>query len=87
MWAFARAGLDMPRVSGDQARMGNVTSVWNLSPGDLVAWSGHVAIWLGGGRIIEAARPGTTVRIREFGNSFDAGAWGVSLDYSELPRL
>lgn len=85
--AFARAGYAMPRFSGSQHRMGNPAPLSSLSPGDLVAWPGHVALYLGHGMIVEAARPGTLVRIRALGGSwFDAQAWGVSLDYSRLPR-
>lgn len=90
LWAFARVGYAMPRFSGSQAGMGASTSVSSLNPGDLVAWPGHIAIWLGDGRILEAARRGVPVHVRTFSPAtswFDRLAWGVSLDYSELPRL
>lgn len=34
----------------------------DLSPGDLVFWPGHVAIYAGGGRVIHAPRPGKSVK-------------------------
>lgn len=85
--AFARAGLDMPRVSFQQASVGRRVGLKNLRPGDLVAWDNssrnngadHIALYIGDGRIIEAARPGTAVRVRHLGN--DEGAWGVSLNF------
>lgn len=88
-WAFAQVGIEMPRTSGPQASMGRAVSVSNLNPGDLVAWSGHIALWLGGGRLLEAQRPGTEVHIRYFGTQggWDDSAYGVALDYSDLPRL
>lgn len=86
MAAFAKAGINMPRISYQQANRGQRTSIKNLRPGDLVAWNNssrnpgadHIAIYIGGGRIIEAARPGTSVRIRKLGKN--EGAWGVHLD-------
>jgi peptidoglycan DL-endopeptidase CwlO len=41
------------------------TTIDKLRPGDLVAWKdgSHIAIYAGNGRIIEAAHPGTTVRV------------------------
>jgi soluble lytic murein transglycosylase-like protein len=50
-----------------------VASLADARPGDLLAWDNssrnegadHVAIYIGGGRMIEAARPGTLVRISE----------------------
>lgn len=85
--AFAKAGLTMPRVSYQQAGRGARVGLDALRPGDLVAWDNssrnngadHIAIYLGGGQIIEAARPGTAVRIRSV--SPDEGAWGVHLNF------
>jgi hypothetical protein len=67
-------GYDLPRVSADQARSGRaVASLADAQPGDLLAWDNssrnngadHVAIYIGGGKMIEAARPGTNVRISD----------------------
>lgn len=81
--AYKAAGIDLPRVSYQQAEAGQQVSLKGLKPGDLVFWDNssrnngadHVAIYLGGGQIIEAARPGTNVRVRKLGRS--EGAWGV----------
>jgi cell wall-associated NlpC family hydrolase len=85
--AFARAGLTMPRVSYQQATRGARVGLDALRPGDLVAWNNssrnsgadHIAIYLGNGQIIEAARPGTAVRIRTVDS--DEGAYGVQLNF------
>ena len=72
--AYGELGIDLPRVSADQARAGTpVAGLADARPGDLLAWDNssrnqgadHVAIYIGGGRMIEAARPGTLVRISE----------------------
>lgn len=84
--AFARVGIKIPRVSYQQANFGKRVGLDALRPGDLVAWDNssrnvgadHIALYLGNGQIIEAARPGLPVRIRAI--SGDEGAWGVKLN-------
>ncbi|TDT95526.1 cell wall-associated NlpC family hydrolase [Streptomyces sp. 846.5] len=69
--AFLRAGLHLPRVSVDQFRAARPIAAADLRRGDLLFWSysgrvtgiHHVAVYLGGGRYIEAPRPGRDVRI------------------------
>jgi soluble lytic murein transglycosylase-like protein len=70
--AFASVGIDLPRLSADQARAGTaVPSLAEARPGDLIAWDNsgrnvgadHIAIYLGDGRMIEAPRPGGQVQI------------------------
>jgi cell wall-associated NlpC family hydrolase len=83
--AYKAAGIALPRISYEQANSGMRVSLRALRPGDLVAWDNstrnngadHIAIYLGNGRIIEAARPGTKVRIRTLAP--DEGAWGVRM--------
>lgn len=85
-YVFGKFGIEMPRVSYQQANQGRRVGLNALKPGDLVAWDNssrnngadHIAIYLGGGRIIEAPRPGLSVRVRKLGR--DEGAWGVALD-------
>lgn len=85
--AFAQAGLEIPRVSFQQANYGERVALNALQPGDLVAWDNssrnsgadHIALYIGNGQIIEAARPGTAVRIRKLGS--DEGAWGVQMNF------
>jgi cell wall-associated NlpC family hydrolase len=75
-YAFAQAGLSLPRTAAAQAGAGTripaSAGIKALKPGDLVFYGylptrdstiHHVGIYLGGGHIINAARPGTTVRI------------------------
>lgn len=85
--AYKAAGIDLPRISFQQAEAGTRVSLKDLRPGDLVAWDNsprnpgadHIAIYLGNGQIIEAAHPGTKVRIRHLGSN--EGAWGVQMGW------
>ncbi|MGC9670657.1 C40 family peptidase [Planosporangium sp. 12N6] len=65
MMAYQFAGVYLPRTTYQQAKVGVRISRWELQPGDLVFSNsfGHVQMYIGGGQIIEAARPGTVVRI------------------------
>ena len=85
-YVFGKNGINLPRISADQARYGTRTDLSSLRPGDLVAFDNssrnhgadHIGIWLGGGQIIEAPHAGASVRVRTIGA--DEGAYGVSLN-------
>ncbi|MEJ6549401.1 NlpC/P60 family protein [Corynebacterium sp. USCH3] len=55
-WAYAQAGVDIPRTA-DQQAVGTRVSADQLAPGDLVVWDGHVAMVTGDGQMIEAGDP------------------------------
>lgn len=81
--------INVPRLAIQQAQAGKQTSIRNLEPGDLVFWdratrgtTGHIAFYLGNGKILEAPRTGLSVRIRSLGEwDADDGAIGIKLDY------
>lgn len=60
-YAYAKAGVSLPRTSSQQRHAGQRVS--RPRPGDLVWTPGHVSIYAGNGRVVEAARPGTRVRL------------------------
>lgn len=72
MTAWRNAGVGINRTSRDQYKGVLKISYDQLRPGDLVFWASnpndpstiyHVAMWAGGGQIVEASRPGVPVRV------------------------
>lgn len=66
MVAWAQAGVGLPHSSRSQQGSGARVSSDNLQPGDLVFYYSpvsHVGIYIGGGRIVHAANPGSGVVI------------------------
>lgn len=62
---YADLGIDVPRTSGALAGVGvPVPSLDQAQPGDILAWSGHAAIYVGNGRMIDSAKPGEVVKER-----------------------
>lgn len=73
-YAYAKAGIRLPRVSQDQQRATTSVSRADAKPGDLVfygtpAW--HVAIYLGGGKMLAAPKTGDVVKIQDVYSSGD----------------
>ncbi len=62
-YVYKNFGVSLPRTSGGQSGAGVAVSRDNLAAGDLVIYSGHVAIYVGGGQVIHAPRPGKSVCI------------------------
>jgi peptidoglycan DL-endopeptidase CwlO len=64
-YAWAAAGVTIPRVSRDQYAAGTKVSRSELQPGDLVYFGSpvyHVALYIGGGQMITAPQPGEYVK-------------------------
>jgi peptidoglycan DL-endopeptidase RipB len=58
-YMFAGVGVQIPKYSGDQYKTGRQVPVAQAKRGDLIFWgpggSQHVAMYLGGGRMLEAS--------------------------------
>ena len=55
MNVYAAFGISLPHYSGEQINYGQAVSYEQLQPGDLICFSGHVAIYSGGGMMVHAA--------------------------------
>jgi len=72
-YAFAQAGIRLPRVAADQARAGWIIPYSKARPGDLLIWANdptapgyisHIALYIGNGKMVAAPRRGTVVQIQ-----------------------
>ncbi|MFF0060201.1 NlpC/P60 family protein [Streptomyces sp. NPDC005279] len=63
--AWKAAGVDLPRTTWDQVKVGTRVATKDLLPGDLVFFYddiSHVGIYIGDGKMIHAPKPGANVR-------------------------
>ena len=71
-YVYSHFGVNLPRVSKDQAAYGRPVSAANAKAGDLVYYGEgpgvhHIGIYLGGGKFLEAPHTGDYVKIAPIG--------------------
>jgi cell wall-associated NlpC family hydrolase len=76
-YVFKAMGINLPRISYQQANAGSAVAPADVQPGDLVWWNNssrnpgadHIGIALGNGMFIQAPKPGDRVKISKlYGN-------------------
>jgi cell wall-associated NlpC family hydrolase len=61
-WAYGQAGIKIPRTAATQT-VGQKVDISQIQPGDLVIWSGHVAMYIGNGQMVEEPHTGSVCHV------------------------
>jgi len=73
MRAFQKAGVSLPHSSRIQVKYGKNIPISSLKPGDLLFFGkpiSHVSMYMGGGKMVQAPRPGKRVEVVKFVTMF-----------------
>ena len=62
---YANFGVSLPRTSYEQQNAGTEVSYADAQPGDLICYGGHVAIYMGNGRIVHASNSVDGIKISD----------------------
>lgn len=68
MSVYANFGVSLPHSSkADRSQGYAVDGLENAQPGDLICYSGHVALYIGNGQIVHASSPGVGIIVSDAG--------------------
>lgn len=87
-YVFEHFGVSLPRTSREQVNAGTAVTADQLQPGDLIFsnWDGsgrspasttHVAMYMGGGNLIQAPEPGQSVGVKPFNAAYQSHVTGM----------
>ena len=62
---YKNFGVDLPRTSYEQQNAGTEVSYEDAQPGDLICYGGHVAIYMGDGKIVHASNAKDGIKISD----------------------
>jgi hypothetical protein len=77
IWAFAQAGIELPRVSGDQISAAERIDAEDAEPGDLTYYPGHISMYVGEGMMVHSPYTGSTVEVTAVPSR--SSRWGDSM--------
>jgi cell wall-associated NlpC family hydrolase len=60
---YRNFGYSLPRSSTQQRSAGREVSYSEAQPGDIICYAGHVAIYIGDGKIVHASTPSTGIKV------------------------
>lgn len=60
---YSDFGYRLPRTSTEQRSAGTGVNYSEAQPGDLICYSGHVALYIGGGKIVHASTQKTGIKV------------------------
>jgi len=81
IWAFAQAGIELPRISSDQISAAERIEPEQAEPGDLTYYPGHISMYIGEGMMVHSPYTGSTVEVTAVPSR--TSRWGDSMTVDE----
>jgi cell wall-associated NlpC family hydrolase len=83
-WAYAHAGVSLPRVTSQQIRAGVYVPRDQLAPGDLVFFDSghHVGMYLGKGAFVQAPHTGDVVKVSNLDSGYYSSVYFAGIRVS-----